>query len=353
MSQQTMDIQSAARLARLIELSRGIHHGIALGDAADQLTSDAPIRRSGAPTQLTLATTEGTIRTMERAGQGLGIDWGHENLQALHRWGVAQRISGIAPVRGFASSLLTALPAYGERRGSAPATVRALRHGPFAVAAAGHASLGPHALVRTLPFAVLIAIHGPAFTEPIADLVGTSHGHALAAPTATAGALLAARASDRTALLPEAWSELLEGHLPPDDVLKPRLSSAILAAATDPQKPEQVKRVAPDRTAVSVLAAAVYVVLSHPDPGEIMLAMGLASFSPDIRSTSAVVGGLLGARWGSTPMLRHGAARNDLAWACDALATDLAMTAMLTPLGREPDGEAWLASWHDRYDGID
>ena len=39
-------------------------------------------------------------------------------------------------------------------------------------------------------------------------------------------------------------------------------------------------------------------------------------------------------------MLRHGAARHESAWACDALATDLAMTAMLTPLGREPDGDA-------------
>lgn len=77
--------------------------------------------------------------------------------------------------------------------------------------------------------------------------------------------------------------------------------------------------------------------------------MALAGFAPDRRSTSAVVGGLLGARWGSTPMLRHGGARHELAWACDALATDLAMTAMLTPLGREPDGQAWLPSWDRRY----
>ena len=350
MSEASMDIQSAARLARLIELSRGIHHGIALGDAADQLTSSASVRHCGVVTQLTLATTEGMTRTMERAGRGLGLDWGHENLHALQRWGVSQGIAGVMPMRGPESSLLTALPAYGERRGSAPATVRALRHGPAVVSSAGHTSLGPHALVRTLPFAVLIALHGPAFTEPLADLVGTTHGHALTAPTARAGALLAARASDRTTSLAEGWSQVLDNHLPADDVLRPRLSAAILAATTDPQEPDQVKRLAPDRTAVSVLATAVYVVLSHPKPGEILLAMGLASFSPDIRSTSSMVGGLLGARWGSTPILQQGAVRHELAWACDALATDLALTAMLTPLGREPDGAAWLPSWSRRYE---
>lgn len=182
MSQETMDIQSAARLARLIELSRGIHHGIALGDAADQLTSGEPVRRSGVVTQLTLATTEGMIRTMERAGRGLGVDWGHENLQALRRWGVAQGIPGIAPGRGASPSLLTGLPGYGVRRGSAPATVRALAGGPTAASAPGHASLGPHALVRTLPCAVLLLLHGPAFTEPIPELVGTTHRHPLPCP---------------------------------------------------------------------------------------------------------------------------------------------------------------------------
>ncbi|WP_289017851.1 hypothetical protein [uncultured Ornithinimicrobium sp.] len=70
----------------------------------------------------------------------------------------------------------------------------------------------------------------------------------------------------------------MEGHLPADEVLKPRLSAVLLAAATDPKQPEQLEQIAPDRTAVSVLAAAVYVVLSHPDPGEFMLAMGLFVF---------------------------------------------------------------------------
>ncbi|OLT22131.1 hypothetical protein BJF81_13440 [Ornithinimicrobium sp. CNJ-824] len=91
--------------------------------------------------------------------------------------------------------------------------------------------------------------------------------------------------------------------------------------------------------------AAVYVVLSHPDPHELMLAMALASFFPEKHGISAVVGGLLGARHGSTLMLERGAARLELAWACDALGTDLAMTGLLTPLAKDPDGEPWLPSW--------
>ena len=349
MSQETTDIQPAARLARLIELSRGIHHGIAFGDAADQLTRGEPVRRAGVATQLSLATTEGLIRTMERAGQKLSFDWGHENLQALRRWGIAQAIPGVTPQRGNAPSLLAAVPAYGERRGSAPATVRALRGGPSAVTAAGHSSLGAHALVRTLPYAVLVALHGPSLTEPIADLVRTTHGHALSEPTARAGVLLAARAAARAVSLPGAWSRVLDACLPGDNVLKPRLTAAHLAALTAPGDPDELKRIAPDRTAVSVLAAAVYVVLSHPTTDELTPALVLASYAPDRKSTSALVGGMLGARWGSTPMLRMGGARHELAWACDALATDLAMTAMLSPLGKEPDGEAWLPSWGMRY----
>src|SRR5690606_19368414 len=92
-----------------------------------------------------------------------------------------------------------------------------------------------------------------------------------------------------------------------------------------------------------------YAVLSHPGPDELRQALSLAALSPDQRSTSAVVGGLLGARWGSTPMLERGAAGLELAWACDSLATDLAMTAVLTPLGKEPDGESWLPSWGMRH----
>ena len=85
----TGDHPSAPTLSKLIELSRGIHHGIALGDAADHLTSTAPVWPTGVATQLTLATTEGLVRAMERAGQGLGIDWGHENLEALRGWATA------------------------------------------------------------------------------------------------------------------------------------------------------------------------------------------------------------------------------------------------------------------------
>ncbi len=346
-----IEIQSAARLARLIELSRGIHHGIALGDAADDLLSDAAVRRVGVATQLTLATTEGMVRTMERGGQGLGVDWGHDNLQALRRWAGAQGVSGLQQSRDTGTSLLTTCPGYVERRGSAPATLRALRDGPATVTAPGHASLGAHSLVRTLPYSVVLALHGPGQVHPLTDLVGTTHGHPLAVPTAVAGAMLAQAATRRDEPLINAWLNVLETQLPADDPVTSRLSAAVMTAATHPRDPSRVPHLAPDRSAPSVLAAAVYTVLSHPEPEEIMLAMALASFGPDKRAVSAVAGGLLGARWGSTPMLQHGASRLELAWACDALATDLAMTAMLSPLSTQPDGQTWLPSWAARQSG--
>ncbi len=98
-------------------------------------------------------------------------------------------------------------------------------------------------------------------------------------------------------------------------------------------------------SAISVLAAAVYVVLSHAETDDLRPAMALASFSPDKRSTSAVVSELLGARHGSPPTLERGAVRLELAAESGALATDLAMAAMLTPLANEPDRQAWSPSW--------
>jgi len=289
------------------------------------------------------------IRTLERAGQHLDHDWGHQNLESLRRWATSQGISGVQPSRDAVSSLLDQVPEYAVRRGSAPATVRALRQGSPAMTAAGHRSLGAHALVRTLPFGVLVALHGPQVAPAILEVVQTTHAHPLAGPVAVAGALLAARAQDGTTPLDAAWLPVVEGLPSEADVVKSRLGSAIMTALTAPRDPEQLARLAPDRSALSVLAAAVYALLSHPRPDELLLALALAAFSPDKHSTSAAVGALLGARWGSTPMLQHAAARLELAWACDSLATDLAMTAMLTPLGKQPDGEFWLPTWNARY----
>lgn len=349
MNEDTMDIQSAARLAKLIELSRGVLHGIALGDGADDLLSQAAVRPAGVTTQLTLATVEGMIRTMERAGRQLDHDWGHESLAALRRWAVGQGIPGVAPERSPGRSPLPQVPGYAVRRGSAPATVRVLRHGPE-VLAVGPKSLGPHALVRTLPFATVVAHQGPQCVWPAVEAARATHSHELIAPVVVGGARLGAAALKHTGGLDTAWLEEVDRlEAEGAGVVATRLGAAVMAATTDPHNPERVLELAPDRSALSVLAASVYTVLSHPEPEHFHLAMALASFAPDKTSTSAVTGGLLGALNGSTPLLALGAARSELAWACDALGTDLAMTVMLTPLGREPDGTAWLAGWRERY----
>ncbi|SOC52319.1 ADP-ribosylglycohydrolase family protein [Ornithinimicrobium cerasi] len=349
MSEQGLDIQSAARLAKLIELSRGVLHGIALGDGADHLFSSAAVRPAGVATQLTLATVEGMIRTMERAGRQLDHDWGHESLASLRRWATGQGISGVAPERGPGGSLLAQVPGYAVRRGRAPATVAVLRHGPE-VLTLGPKSLGAHALVRTLPFATLVAQHGPDCVWPAVETARVTHAHDLVGPVVAAGARLAAATQKGVDSLATSWLEEVE-RLESEGagVVARRLGAAVMAASTDPHEPARVGELAPDRSALSVLTASVYAVLSHPQPEHFHLAMGLASFAPDKTSTSAVTGGLLGALNGSTPLLALGASRGELAWACDALGTDLAMTVLLTPLGREPDGTAWLAGWEARY----
>lgn len=345
----TPEIQSAARLAKLIELSRGVLHGIALGDGADHLFSTAAVRPAGVATQLTLATVEGMIHTMERGGRQLDYDWGHESLASLRRWATGQQIAGVSASRTPGTSLLAQVPAYAGRRGSAPATVRVLRHGPQ-VLAIGPKSLGPHALVRTLPFATLAAQHGPDCVGPAVEAARTTHAHDLIGPVVAAGVRLAAATQKQEVPLAAAWLEEVD-RLESEGagVVATRLGTALMTAATDPHDPVRVGGLAPDRSALSVLAASVYAVLSHPEPEQFPLAMGLASFAPDKTSTSALTGGLLGALYGSTPLLAFGASRGELAWACDALGTDLAMTIMLTPLGQEPDGKPWLPSWPARY----
>ena len=353
MTETTPDIQSAAALTRLIETARAVHLGIALGEAADQLTSTAPVRRSGVATQLTLATTEAVIRCMEKGGQHLPFDWEQETLASLGRWGIAQGIEGvITPREGATPSFLSALPAYAERRGNAPATVRRLKQlvPPGQTEVSEKGSLGPHAMIRTLPIGAVLPLDGGALTDIAATCARATHSHPAAIGSAVAAVNLVAAATQGAHVdLAGAWLEVINGLFGDGHVLRERFGAAISAAVVEPHDPQVLARIAPDRTAPSVLSAAIYAVLCHPEPDRFHLAMGLAGFSKDPSSASAVTGGLLGARYGSTPLLAYGAGRLDLAWACEALGTDLAMTAMLTPLGREPSGESWLPSWADRY----
>lgn len=345
----TEDIQSAARLARLIESARAVHLGIAVGDAAEDLMGDAPVWRAGVATQLTLATTEGVIRAMERAGQGLDADFGHETRESLRNWGVLQQIQGIAPARGAVASPLDTVPAYAERRGSAPATVRALQHGPAGVQGPGQQSLGAHALVRTLPLGAVLPLGAESVTNIATASAAVTHGHPLVGAVAAVGVHLVAHAPGTQSGLAQRWLAALEGPLV--DVPAPvrsRVGAAMTAATTMPNDPDQLPQLAPDRTAISVLAAAVYVALSLPDPADLPLAFAMAAFAPDKHATSAAVGGLLAARFGRRPLIQHGAARLELAWACEALGTDLAMTALLSPLGKDLDGP-WLPSWDTRF----
>lgn len=345
------DIQSAAVLAKMIEASRAVHLGIALGEAADHIFSEEPAIKSGVATQLTLATTEAVIRCMERGGQSLPYDWEHETLISLGRWGLAQHIPNvISPRDGATPSFLSTLPGFVQRRGSAPATVRRLREmiPPGQLEASPKGSLGAHALIRTLPIGAVLGMKKKELTNIAMESAMVTHNHPLSMWSVAVAVNLVAAARD-TDDLSAAWLNVLSEVLPEGHELIGRLGAAITSGVVEPCQPQLVKTFAPDRTAPSILAAAIYAVLSHPEPHQFPLAMGIASFTKDKDSSSAVTAALLAARNGSTSLLSFGAGRLELAWACEAMGTDLAMTAMLTPLGKEPSGKPWLPSWNMRY----
>lgn len=345
----TTDIQSAAVMARMIHSARGAMLGLALGDSWPGVRQEGQPLSAGVATQLACATVDGVIRSLERQGRGLPPQFAHTTFTALQQWAAAQQIPLVhTGGRPMTSSWMAMAPGFVHRRGRATATVRALRRGEGRALDGSNNSLGAHAVVRTLPLGLLATTLGPGILAEAAGVAATTHGHPLASLSAPVGASLVWAAAAGTAPLPtilEEWLDLVPEVPHTTDAVK----TACTAALVEPGDPERLQAVAPDRTAISALAGAVYAIASHPEPEALPRALDLAAQAPDGRSTAAIAGAVLGTHHGPEPLVRCGAAALELAWLCETLATDLAMQLLLAPLGLQPDESQWLKGWSERY----
>lgn len=184
---------------------RGLVLGLALGDtignARGSLPATGPLR-AGVSTQLAAFTIEGAIRAYMR---GLHKGICHEPSVVWHaycRWAAVQGIDPEGIRRqwadgtqgGWPDGWLHRVPALGERRGNAPATVaalRGLRQGTVDNPATN--SRGCHALTRTLPLAALSHVDGM-LTEYARDVAALTHGNDQAQAAAAVGVHLTAQA---------------------------------------------------------------------------------------------------------------------------------------------------------------
>ncbi len=344
------DIQSAALMARRVETARGMMLGLALGDSWPDQGSAADLIPAGVGTQLACATVHGLICALERGGRALPPEYAHTTFTALHQWAAAQKLTGTLTGRDrVPPSWLATVPGYAQRRGSAPATVRALRHGQGAPLDGSNNSLGAHALVRTLPVGLLAATLGPPVLAEAAAIAATTHGHPLASLSAPVAASLVWAAEVSPDPIPQTLDRWLNEVIPEVAHTTDRIKTAVTAALVEPGDPDRLQALAPDRTAISALAGAVYCIASHPEPEALPQALDLAITARDARSTAAITGAVLGTFHRSASVIAAGAAQLELAWLATTLATDLAMELTLTPLGLQPDGTHWLTDWDQHY----
>lgn len=341
---------------------RGLVLGLALGDsvgsARGELPSAGPLR-AGVTTQLAAFTIDGVVRAVMRSlHKGIchppSVVW-----HAYCRWAALQGIDPEAMRRRWDSGTeqpwpdgwLAQVPALGERRGNAPATVAALRNlEQGTVEKPTTRSRGCHALTRTLPLAAMSYQDLGYLTEFARDVAALTHGDPQAHAATCVGAHLAAQALtaetvDRAvnATFTVAGAELDAGVMMGVD-------HAQQAAAKHPRQTDWLRQLAPDATAASALLGGVYVALSYPGPGEAMEALAFASTAPDPDSVAAVTGAILGALHGADAWPVALLSRHELVWVLDTLARDLVLQLTDNPGGAEYE-QPRDPHWWDRYPG--
>ena len=363
--------------------SRGLLLGLALGDAIGAGSCAAGRRStsySALPptvvTQLTLFTVDGLIRasvgTRHRGPcHTPSVVW-----HAYARWAKLQDVAAPGlyaawrPRAGarWPDGWLADVPALRLRRGSAPATVHALaRERPGTRQEPATASTGAHALTRTWPVGLLPVADVATLAADLAALTHT--GEAVAAAAVGAGIIRALSAGGAGAMAAGDADEALAGAV--DAALRPavalpvvrRVRKAVDAAAADPASETVLCRLAPDLTAVSALAGAVYVAMSMPGSRQVADALTLAARAPGACDVAASVGAILGAVHGVSALPVQLVSRLELVWVTDVLARDLVQQLSSTLDGRgasagtEPGAAAAGAEprpepdWLDRYPG--
>ncbi|MFJ3876090.1 ADP-ribosylglycohydrolase family protein [Streptomyces sp. NPDC090077] len=368
MTDELTERQELARSGRLLEGTRGLLLGLALGESLGGARGGpvpAGTVRAGVCTQLACFTVEGLVRAAVR-GSMKGIchtpsvlwhaycRWAH--LQGVERERVRGRWTAFGS-RPWPDGWLTGVPALAERRGSAPATVAALsglEQGTLEQPATN--SRGWHAVGRTLPLAFVGSARSPRYARywnrQMREVAALTHGDAgaqwaAACATVLAGHCLVAESLREAAEAAVAGLHGVDG-MPPAEL--GRLSAALDEATARPGDAALLARLAPDQTAWSAVLGGVYAAVSFPGRGQVEAALRFAAGAPDGEAVGCVAGALLGAAHGARALPVELVSRHELAWVLDTLARDL-----LSEFSESPGGsgheEGWDPYWLDRYPG--
>lgn len=332
--------------------------GLAYGEArALHLTGrtmDGPRLRCGVATQLAAFTADALIRARGRIDTEGQADLAPMLWTGLVRWagaqGVAPRITGIyrdLTGSSFPDGWLARVPGMRERRGSAPATVKALSGGiagtPDAPVVTSH---GSHGLVRSLPIAGLAALHAPHDVARLAfESCALTHGDPFAMHATVGTVICLAHVLRAGTDVDEALRvaiQLLDGNAPP--VVTDRFRAVADARARNPRSLPQLLSLAADRSALSVAAAALYSFGEDVDE-DIEFVCRSAGDQP---AASAVVAAFHGVTHGTESLDPATVARLEAAWPMEVLGRDLAVALTEYPAG---DGETRLPmpGWPERY----
>lgn len=341
----------------------GLLIGLAYGEAsALEITGRAPagqLLRCGVGTQLAAYTAESLVRAQSRIDvEGSATRDGMPEIApllwtGLARWAAAQ---GLAPgltgiyaelaETAFPDGWLVSVPAMRERRGSAPTTVKALSGGiPGTPEAPVLTSHGSHGLVRSLPVAALAALHAPNVVAQLAfQSCALTHGDPFAMHATVGTVMCLAHLLRAGADLDEALSfaiGVLDGTAPP--VVTDRFRAVAQARTGQPRSLSRLVSLAPDRSALSVAAGALYAFGDDVD-ADLEFVCRSAGDRP---VCGAVVGGLHGLARGAESLDPGRVARLEAVWPMEVLGRDLAVVLTEYPAGggdRLP-----LPGWAHRY----
>jgi ADP-ribosylglycohydrolase len=330
-----------------------------LGDAIGITVGLVPERGTLPATsggQLACFTVEGLIRADVRAAlRGAA----HPPSVVWHAYGRWAAMQGLVTTNGggrpdgqsdrWPDGWLADVPLLKEHRGTAPATLAALREpltGP-AEGATPRASLGPRAVTRTLP-AGLYARAGQA-AQLAADIAALTHrDEAVVAAAAGASTIqqLSEGATVDAALgtAEDHANRLGQGPVPKE------LAMAIAAGRSAPGESARLISLAAGSTAVSALAGGLYAVASFPGPETVRDALLFAACADDAGHAATVAGAMLGAAHGPDALPVDWLSRLELVWIADTLARDLVRQLTETPAGTDYT-ERTDPRWWDRYPG--
>lgn len=267
---------------------------------------------------------------------------------------------------------LAQVQALAQRRGSAPATVAALsRIEQGTVEKPTTNSRGCHALTRTLPVALLGIQNGQDhWSEMAREIAALTHGDSAAHSATVCGVVLVQNCL--TSILPV--TDAFSLHRPEQDSAHvrgaletgiralladergtlgdypARLDKAFRQAVEGPASVDKLARLAPDRSAPSVLLGGLYVAACFPGPASIETSLRFAAGNPAADSVACVAGALLGAAHGIDALPVDLTSRLELSWVLDTLARDFVSELVDSPGGDEYTS-AWDPNWWRRYPG--